>query len=163
MIDHSDAHLIRTSGEMPNPVQLDVVDQSILRELSADGRLANNVLARRVGVAPSTCLARVRALVASGVIRGFHADLDLTLLGRTVTALIAVRIQPEARPRLQRIAHDLAQLHDVVAVHVVGGDSDLIVHVACTSTDGIRNLLATELGTDIAWSSTSLVFETIPG
>jgi len=163
MTDPIDPHSVRSSAEFPNRVQLDAVDHAILRELTADGRLANNLLARRVGVAPSTCLARVRALVASGVVRGFRADLDLTLLGRTVTALIAVRVQPEARPRLQQIAHEVAQLHDVVAVHVVGGDSDLIVHVACTSTDGIRDLLATDLGTDIAWSNTSLVFETIPG
>ncbi len=55
---------------------LDDVDRRILGVLAADGRMPNNALAAEVGVAPSTCLARVRALRDSGVIRGYHADID---------------------------------------------------------------------------------------
>ena len=46
----------------PNPVQkpLDAVDREILAELVRDGRLPNNVLAERLGIAPSTCLLRTQ-------------------------------------------------------------------------------------------------------
>jgi len=49
---------------------LDEIDHAILRHLAADGRMANLALASAVGIAPSTCLGRVRALRESGVIRG---------------------------------------------------------------------------------------------
>ena len=76
----------------PNIVRpaLDHVDRAIVDELSADARLPNNALAERVGIAPSTCLGRVRALRESGVIRGFHADVDPTLTGRPFAAPMAI-------------------------------------------------------------------------
>src|SRR5690242_6866 len=61
-------------NDRPTP-PLDDVDRAILEALSDDARLPNNRLAERVGVAPSTCLQRVRALRRSGVLRGFHADI----------------------------------------------------------------------------------------
>src|SRR5437763_16523322 len=85
----------------PNIVRpaLDETDRRILRELIADARIPNNALADRVGIAPSTCLGRVRALRESGVIRGYHADVDPAALGPPVQALLSLRSQPPARAR----------------------------------------------------------------
>ena len=69
----------------------------MLRVLAADARIPNNALAERVGIAPSTCLGRVRALRERGVIRGYHADIDPAALGRPIQAMIAVRLQSHAR------------------------------------------------------------------
>ena len=63
-------------------IVLDEVDHTILRALAADARIPNNRLAAQAGVAPSTCLMRVRRLQDTGVIRGFHADLAPEALGR---------------------------------------------------------------------------------
>ncbi|WP_231687101.1 Lrp/AsnC family transcriptional regulator [Arthrobacter alpinus] len=65
----------------------------ILRELSQDARTPNNLLARRTGLAPSTCLNRVRALREAGIIRGFHADIDLGSLG-----FVHLRVDFHRRP-----------------------------------------------------------------
>ena len=66
---------------------LDDVDRDILGALAEDGRIPNNALAERVGVAPSTCLSRMRALRSSGVIRGIHADIDPAAVGRPLQAM----------------------------------------------------------------------------
>ncbi|WP_279402451.1 Lrp/AsnC family transcriptional regulator [Arthrobacter sp. JCM 19049] len=55
-----------------NPVRVDATDLAILAELGQDARVANNVLAARVGLAPSTCLGRVRALQARGIIQAMR-------------------------------------------------------------------------------------------
>jgi DNA-binding Lrp family transcriptional regulator len=52
---------------------MDDIDSAIVRELQRDARQTNRELARTLGVAPSTCLERVRALRARGVITGFKA------------------------------------------------------------------------------------------
>jgi len=71
-----------------------------------DARISNKDLAERVGIAQSTCLARVRALRESGVIRGYHADIDPRALGHDLQAMIAVRLQPTARSAIREfVAH----------------------------------------------------------
>ena len=83
-------------------VTLDAVDHTILRALTADARVPNNVLAARAGVAPSTCLMRVRRLQDAGVIRGYHAELAPEALGRPLQAIVSVRLQAHARARVHR-------------------------------------------------------------
>ena len=75
-------HMSVVAGS-PNTVRpeggdLDEVDRHIVRELARDARTPNNALAERVGIAPSTCLGRVRSLRERGVIRGYHADVSYT-------------------------------------------------------------------------------------
>ena len=77
--------------------QLDRIDRALVAALQEDARISNKDLAERVGLAPSTCLERVRALRARGVLRGFHADVDREALGRGLEAIIAVRIRPHSR------------------------------------------------------------------
>src|SRR5713226_5342543 len=72
----------RPDPTVPGGGELDDIDRRIVHELARDARLPNNALADRVGIAPSTCLGRVRALRDRGVIRGYHADVDPAALGR---------------------------------------------------------------------------------
>ena len=74
---------------------LDEVDRRIVELLLQDGRIANNALAQRVGIAPSTCLARTRALMDRGVIRGFRPDIDYSKAGADLQAVGFVRVRPE--------------------------------------------------------------------
>lgn len=67
--------------QMEVGMDLDAVDLRILRELQADASLSNVELARRVHLSPSPCLARVKALQASGLIRQYVALLDAKQLG----------------------------------------------------------------------------------
>lgn len=140
---------------------LDDVDRDILRELERDGRISNKDLADVVGVAPSTCHARVRALRESGVIRGFSADVDPQALGRGLQAIIAVRLQAQARARLGRFAHDLAQRPEVRDVYLLGGSDDVLAHVQVADTDALRQFVIDHLSTrqEVAHTQTSLVFE----
>jgi hypothetical protein len=70
-------------GSEPNDVRplIDETDRRILKILAVEARIPNNALAERVGIAPSTCMSRVRSLVQNGVIRGFYADIDPEAVG----------------------------------------------------------------------------------
>lgn len=147
----------------PNIVQLDDIDKVLLRELVKDARIQNNALAARAGIAPSTCLARVRALRESGVITGFHATVDPEKLGLKTAALIALRIRPQARSRMVEIARGLSQLPNVLNSYLMGGERDIIVHVVCASPIELRDFVSDKLSSnpDIANTQTDLVFEHI--
>ncbi|HRD93169.1 MAG TPA: Lrp/AsnC family transcriptional regulator, partial [Accumulibacter sp.] len=71
-------------------MQLDRYDWQILRVLQDDGRISNQDLADRIGLSPSPCLRRVRALEESGLIAGYRALLDARKLGLSLMALIHI-------------------------------------------------------------------------
>lgn len=148
-------------GTAPNPVRIDEVDLAILGELEHNARMANNVLAHRVGLAPSTCLGRVKALTASGIIEGFETRINAKLLGVAVSAMISVIVAPHARDQVLSSAQALSRLAEVRDVYVLGGTPDLLVHASTRSIDDLRRFVATHLGANRAFSSTqtSIVFE----
>ncbi len=129
--------------------------------LGADARISNRELADRVGVAQSTCLARVRALRETGVIRGYHADVDPRALGHDLQAMIAIRLQPDARHAIGEFTATLIGLPEVLAVYFVAGANDFLVHVATASTDDLRRFVGEQLNRDpaVAGTETNLIFE----
>jgi DNA-binding Lrp family transcriptional regulator len=144
----------------PQPV-LDDIDRRILALLAADARMPNNALAERAGIAPSTCLGRVRALRESGVIRGYHADIDPSALGRPIQAMIAVRLQPHSRGHLSEFAGRVKQLPEVLSVFFLAGAMDFHIHVAAESSGSLRDFVVDNLSAnpDVAFTETSLIFE----
>lgn len=140
---------------------LDDVDLRIVRALAADARIANNALANLVGIAPSTCLGRVRALRERGVIRGYHADVDPAALGRPLQAMIAVRLQAHARGHITEFVAKVADLPEVLNVFFLGGADDFLVHIAAASTENLRDFVVVNLSgnPDVALTETNLIFE----
>lgn len=146
----------------PNIVRpvLDEVDRLIIEELTADARIPNNALAERAGIAPSTCLGRVRALRESGVIRGFHADVDPLLVGRPIQAIVAVRMQSHARGHLMDFLQEVARLPEVRNAYLLAGAHDFFLHVATSDTEVLREFVIRHLSgnPDIALTETNLIF-----
>ena len=149
---------------MPNDrrsPEVDPVDRAILEALSEDARMPNNRLAERVGVAPSTCLARVRALRRSGVLRGFHADVDLAALGRPLQAMIAVRLTVHAREQIDAFTRLVRELPGVLSVFHVAGVNDYLLWVAAADAQDLREFVVDHLAThpSVAHAETSLIYE----
>lgn len=151
----------------PNPVQkpLDAVDREILAELVREGRMPNNVLAERLGIAPSTCLMRTQNLVKRGIIRGFRADVDHAKVGAGLQAMVSVRVRPNARGSLLELGKALAHEPGVLNVYFVAGTFDFLVHVAASDSEGLRDFVTQNLSArpETESTQTSLVFEHFPG
>jgi len=146
---------------MPPPPDFDELDAAILRELQNDARKTNRDIADAVAVAPSTSLERIRSLRQRGVIRGFHADVDLRALGRDVQALIAVRIRPPSRTNIEAFRDWVRDLPETVGVFVVSGGDDFLIHVAVPHTDSLYAFVIDRLTErpEIADVRTSVVYE----
>lgn len=141
---------------------LDDVDRALLTQLVADARITNAALAEAVGIAASTCLARVRALRERGVIRGFHADVDPSAVGLPLQAMISVRLQSDARDRLAEFTGLVRRLPAVRDVYFVAGADDYLLHVATAGTGALRDLVDTlNKHRDVAGTVTSLIFDHI--
>ncbi len=153
-------------GEMGMAVRpADGIDRAILAELATDARLPNNALAQRVGIAPSTCLARVRALRSSGAIRGYHADIDPAALGFALQAMIAVRLQATARDQLRSFTDRIRTLPRVRSIYFLAGADDFLVHVVAENTAALRNFVLDQLSAhhEVALTETKLIFDHVQG
>ena len=125
--------------------RLDRTDRAIVAALQKDARLTNKDLAAQVGIAPSTCHERVRALRLRGVVRGFHADVDRHALGRGLEAIVAVRIRPHSRAYVDAFWALALELPEVVQVFHVTGADDFLLHVAVRDTDALRDFVLDRL------------------
>lgn len=146
-------------------LELDDVDRRILRVLAADARIPNSTLAAQVGVAPSTCLMRVRRLQEAGAVLGFHADLSPAALGRPLQAVVSVRLAAHARTRIRQFGDTIAALPGVLNVFFLAGANDFQVHLAAESTDDLRDFVVENLSAsrDVAMTETNLIFEHLRG
>jgi DNA-binding Lrp family transcriptional regulator len=147
----------------PNHLQptVDAVDRAMLELLAQDARITNQRLAERVGIAPSTALARLRALRERGVIRGFHAEVDLAALGRPLQALIAVRLAVHARDQIDDFTNAVRTLPGVLMVFHLTGVTDYLVWVAAADAQDLREFVVDHLAThpSVAHAETSLIYE----
>src|ERR1043165_3420490 len=102
---------------------LDRIVWVLIRALQKNARVPNKELAELAGLAPSSCLERLRRLRARGVLQGFHAEADLAALGRGTQAMIAVRLAVHSRDEIDAFYEHVLRLPETLAAfHVSGGD-----------------------------------------
>jgi DNA-binding Lrp family transcriptional regulator len=136
------AVLYRTKFDRQGTIPVvDELDSVIIGHLQTHARQTNRELARAVGIAPSTCLERVRALRDRGVITGYHADISLAALNRGVQALLHVQVRPLSRTVIEGFKAYAMTLPEVLSVFVVAGGDDFLVHVAVPSVDSLHAFL----------------------
>ncbi|WP_329499917.1 Lrp/AsnC family transcriptional regulator [Kitasatospora herbaricolor] len=124
---------------------MDELDSALVRLLQENGRRTNRDLAQELGIAPSTCLERVRSLRERGVLTGFHAEADLAALGRGLQAMIAVRVRPPTRAVIEQFQSFAAQMPEVISVFVLTGTDDFLLHVAVRDTDHLHAVVLDKL------------------
>lgn len=140
---------------------LDRIDRQILALLQKDGRLSNKELAAEVGLAPSTCFARVKRLEEEGVLLGTYAQVDPAQLGVGLQALICVRLSRHSRDDVQAFHAHILSLPEVLAAYHITGRWDFMVPVAVRDTEHLRDLAMDGFTTrhEVAQIETSLVYE----
>jgi Lrp/AsnC family transcriptional regulator, leucine-responsive regulatory protein len=113
---------------MPHEI-LDAIDRNILDRLQDDARLTNVELARAVNLSPSPCLARVRRLEESGLIRRYVTLLDPVKLGLTVSVLVQVTLEKQIEPALETFEKAIRARPEVMECYLMTGDADYLLRV----------------------------------
>ena len=141
---------------------LDSIDRRLLAELQNEGRVTNVDLARRVGLTAPPCLRRVRALEEAGVIRGYHADLDASSLGFTITVFAMVSIKSQAEEDLRAFENHIKGLAEVRECHMLNGEIDFILKIVSKDLQSFQEFLTSKLtpAPNVASVKTSLTIRT---
>lgn len=153
-------NVTESSKNLRPGVDMDAIDRKIVEELQANGRITNAELAERVGVAASTCIARVRSLVTRRIITGFTASVDPRAMGLELQVLVSVTVRSGARQRIAELSDELRSLPEVMQLFFLGGVEDFIIHLGARDSDHVREFVTENLSAHPAVSSTrtSLVF-----
>lgn len=123
---------------------IDDIDAKLLNILQHDGRTSNADLARRVGLAPSAVLERVRKLEERGILRGYTALIDHAAIGFGLLAFVLVRSSEPAGT--DHVAKLVAKAPEVLEVHSVAGDDCFVVKVRARDTKDLNRVLKKRFG-----------------
>jgi Lrp/AsnC family transcriptional regulator, leucine-responsive regulatory protein len=123
----------------------DTVDLRILKELQADGALTNVELARRVNLSPSPCLARVKALEASGVIDRYVAIASAQKLGLGLNVFISISLKEQSKSALALFEERISEHDEVMECYLMTGDSDYLIRVVVADIQALERFILEKL------------------
>ncbi len=126
-------------------LKLDRSDLRILDELQRDGSLTNAELARRIGLSPSPCLARVKALEASGAIHRYVALASAASLGLGLTVFISISLKTQNKATLAEFESGIALHDEVMECYLMTGDRDYLLRVAVTDMAALERFILEQL------------------
>jgi len=124
---------------------MDEIDRKILRILQQDGAIANQTLAARVGLSPSPCLRRVRALEAAGIIRRTVALIDGEAVGAGFVADVEVRLEKQSEAFSSRFEAAIVARPEVIECSFVTGGYDYLLKVAVADLSEFHRFLTETL------------------
>ena len=129
---------------MPN-LALDRTDYRILHHLQNDGRLTNLELAERVGLSPSPCLRRVRALEDAGILKRYVGIVDAKAVGLPISAFINVSLRSQEVGALDMFQNAVSQFPEVMECYLMTGNADYLLRVVMPDLESYERFLADKL------------------
>ena len=124
---------------------MDRIDRSILRALQNHARISNVDLATLVGLSPSACLRRVSQLERTGVIDGYHANLNASKIGQDVLVLMHITLHGQSAEMMAEFEQAVAKIPQVLACFLIAGESDYILRVAARDVNDFGRVHSTRL------------------
>jgi DNA-binding Lrp family transcriptional regulator len=122
---------------MHGPREIDGIDARLLLALAEHPRATAVGLAERVGLSRNTVQTRLNRLEEQEAIAGFERRVDPAALGYPLTAFVITRV---TQRRLDEVADALAGIPEVLQVHGISGQTDLLVHVVAADADDLYRI-----------------------
>ena len=121
---------------------MDQIDRKIIRTLESDARISYAALADVVALSKTPCWSRVKALETAGVIRGYRADLDPSLLGFGLEAFVQVSIDFEQSDAFEAAV----KRHPLIRrCHATTGEADYLLDILAKDMATLDTLLRDEI------------------
>ncbi|MFD0909583.1 Lrp/AsnC family transcriptional regulator [Ruegeria arenilitoris] len=142
---------------------MDAKDRQIIRALQRYGRMTNQDLADEVNLSPSPCLRRVKNLEASGVIRGYSANVDAAAYGLPITVFVRIRLERHNETDVQKFEKQVRLIDEVLECHVLTGAMDYQLRVLVSDLEAYESFIRNRIHPigGIASIDTSFVYGTV--
>jgi Lrp/AsnC family transcriptional regulator, leucine-responsive regulatory protein len=121
--------------------KLDSIDRKILELLQANSNITNAQLAQEVGLSPAPTLERVKKLETQGVIKSYHAVVDMASVGLGVCTFVTVSLKGHNKDNISKFIQAISNIPEVVECHHVTGQADFILKVVAPDIPAYQNLM----------------------
>ena len=137
--------IAQTLRVTPVAKTLDRLDRRILEELQADARIANQELAKRVGLSPAPCWRRLRRLESAGFIEGYATLLNASAIGLPILAYALVSLENHHPESVRRFDQLVKERPEVLECHSMSGANDYLLRIVAASMESYEHFLSTQL------------------
>jgi Lrp/AsnC family transcriptional regulator of ectoine degradation len=124
---------------------LDAADIRILDAVQQHGPLSKAHLAEIVNLSATPCLVRLNRLKAAGLIRGYHADIDLDRLGDFTRVVVTISLGQHRKADFDRFEAYVRDLDAVTECIATGGGMDYVMTATCPTLAAFQRMMETML------------------
>lgn len=141
---------------------IDRIDVEIIKLLQNDARLSNKQVAAAVGLAPSSVHDRLKRLWADRVLTGFYAEVDPSVMGVGLEALLMIELSKHERATVDRFLEEVVKFPEVRSAYLITGRHDIVVHVVARDTRHLKDLALDRFTSrpGVMRIETSIIYET---
>jgi Lrp/AsnC family transcriptional regulator, leucine-responsive regulatory protein len=126
-------------------VKLDPTDRKILEILQANSNITNAQLAQEIGLSPAPTLERVKKLENSGVIKSYHAVVDMAQIGLGVCTFVTASLKGHNKENINKFIKEIKNIPEVIECHHVTGQADFILKVVASDIPAYQTLMLEKL------------------
>lgn len=126
-------------------MRLDRIDRKILQKLNEDGRATQNQLGEAAALSPSAAARRQKALEDEGIIKGYHAELDLRRLGYAATMMVTITLDSQSEEAMEAFERAAVTSPSVLRCHLMSGREDYLLIVVARSLDDYERIHRQEI------------------
>ena len=123
----------------------DAIDRRILEVIQEEARISNAELATRVGLSPSPCWRRVRALEDAAVIRRYVTLVDAQAIGLPINVFATVTLEKQVERALERFERAVAERPEVMECYLMTGEFDYLLRIVVPSLGAYERFLMDHL------------------
>lgn len=130
---------------MSMSIHLDDYDKKIIRLLQEDSSISNIELSKKIGLAPSSCLLRVKNLKEQKVLKQYTTVVDEKILGFEITCFAKVAMQPLNRETSTRFIEEVKNIPEVIECYTITGEAAFLLKIVAKSFQYYRNFVFDKL------------------
>ncbi len=114
---------------MSTVAKLDKIDRKILEILQSNAKITNAQLSKDIGLSPAPTLERVKKLENMGVIKSYHAKLDVDKIGLGVSTFVQVSLVGHNKENIEEFVKQINKIDEIIECHHITGSGDFILKI----------------------------------
>jgi len=126
-------------------MKLDSIDRTLLSTLQKYGRITNVDLAERVGISAPPCLRRLKLMEKSGVIKGYHAEINPKVLDFNFQAICIVTLASQASKDVNTFLTNIEKCKNIRTCSSTIGNENFVLFIVAKDINEYESILKREI------------------
>jgi len=127
------------------PIKLDQIDKHILEILQANAKITNSQLATEIGLSPAPTLERVRKLENGGLIKSYHAEIDVKQMGLGTGVFVLISLSAHKKNQIMSFVDKINKIPEVIECHHITGSGDFLLKILTRDISSYQQLILNTL------------------